>query len=376
MLFSQKILFWYAENKRSLPWRGTRDPYKIWLSEIMLQQTRVAQGAPYYLKFIKHFATVYDLAKASEEQVLKLWQGLGYYSRARHLHATAKTIVNEYGGNFPNTYKELLKLKGIGDYTASAIASICFDRPEPVVDGNVYRVLSRYFGVDLPINTTEGVKYYKELAFKVMDSQNIRDYNQGIMEFGAIQCAPKNPNCFSCPLSDSCVALQENKIDTLPVKLKKTKVRNRYFNYIIPIAEADDGSRKTVLNQRKGKDIWQNLWQFPLIETKREIDLEEVKKRLCEVMHLADDPQVLRYNHKIIVHKLSHQQLHTHFWIVVISNELDGSILLSEIENYPVPVLIANFINTFKNSYFWPNNSIRKDYERNIEQSYVDRASW
>ena len=181
---------WYGEHKRELPWRTTNDPYKIWLSEIMLQQTRVAQGTPYYHKFLEAFPTVYDLANAEEEQVLKLWQGLGYYSRARNLHATAKMVVTEYDGNFPNTYKELKSLKGVGDYTASAIASICFNEPEPVVDGNVYRVLARYFGVDLPINSTEGIKYFKELARDVMNVENIRDYNQGIMVFGAIQCAP------------------------------------------------------------------------------------------------------------------------------------------------------------------------------------------
>ncbi len=360
MVFAQKILVWYAENKRSLPWRSSRDPYKIWLSEIMLQQTRVAQGTPYYLKFIENFPAVYNLASASEERVLKLWQGLGYYSRARNLHSTAKTVVGDYGGNFPDTYKELLKLKGIGDYTASAMASICFDRPEPVVDGNVYRVLSRYFAVDLPINTTEGVKYFKELARKVMDAQNIRDYNQGIMEFGAMQCVPKKPNCLSCPLNTGCVVLQENKVGILPVKLNKTKVRNRYFNYIVPIIKDGGCGVKTFLNQRKAKDIWLNLWEFPLLETKTEIDLEELKKRLFEVMVLTDDAEVFRFNDKTIVHKLSHQQLHTHFWIVVTSTEIEGGIHLSEVENYPVPVLIANFINTLKNSYFWSNNSIRQ----------------
>jgi len=211
MSFSKKILQWYAQNKRDLPWRKTRDPYRIWLSEIMLQQTRVAQGIPYYHRFIKSFPKVEDLAAASEEEVLKLWQGLGYYSRARNLHATAKLISEEYQGKFPSTYKELIKLKGVGDYTASAIASICFDAPEAVVDGNVYRVLARYFGVNTPINSAAGISYFKELAQSVMDSAEIRDYNQGIMEFGAIQCAPKKPYCLHCPLNDSCLALQQNK---------------------------------------------------------------------------------------------------------------------------------------------------------------------
>lgn len=352
MTFSQNILVWYAQNKRTLPWRGTRDPYKIWLSEIMLQQTRVAQGTPYYLKFVANFPLVYDLAKASEENVLKLWQGLGYYSRARNLHATAKMVVEDYRGEFPKTYKELLKLKGVGDYTASAIASICFDEPHPVVDGNVYRVLARYFGVHTPINSTEGMKYFKELAGELMDPKNIRDYNQGIMEFGAIQCAPKKPRCTSCPLNESCIALQKNKVDKLPVKLKKTKVRNRYFNYLVPVIESKNGAVETVLKQRIGKGIWQNLWEFPLLESENQIGLEEVEQGLSEILVLKDIPKVIPFNEKQIVHKLSHQHLHTRFWILHTTTKIEDSFPLNELENYPVPVLIADFIKTFKISYF------------------------
>ncbi len=352
MTFSQNILIWYAQNKRTLPWRRTKDPYKIWLSEIMLQQTRVVQGTPYYLKFVANFPTVYDLAAASEEHVLKLWQGLGYYSRARNLHATAKMVVEEYEGNFPNTYEGLLKLKGVGDYTASAIASICFDEAQPVVDGNVYRVLARYYGVDTAINSTEGIKYFKELAREVMDAENIRDYNQGIMEFGAIQCAPKKPYCLHCPLNESCVALKENKIDKLPVKLSKIKVRNRYFNYLVPVIEAEDGHKRTVLQQRKGKGIWQNLWEFPLLESEDEISLEKVEQNLSVILTLDDSPKVVPHNEKLIVHKLSHQHLHTRFWMVSTKTDLEGSFPVSELEDYPVPVLIADFIKTFKNSYF------------------------
>ncbi|MFK7811131.1 MAG: A/G-specific adenine glycosylase [Maribacter sp.] len=352
MTFSQNILIWYAQNKRTLPWRRTRDPYKIWLSEIMLQQTRVVQGTPYYMKFVANFPTVYDLAQASEEHVLKLWQGLGYYSRARNLHATAKMVVESYDGEFPNTYEELLKLKGVGDYTASAIASICFDEPQPVVDGNVYRVLARYFGVDTPINSTEGVKYFKELAREVMDPDNIRDYNQGIMEFGAIQCAPKKPYCLHCPLNESCVALKENKIATLPVKLNKTKVRNRYFNYLVPLIETGNGEKRTLLQQRKGKGIWQNLWEFPLLETENEINLEKVEQGLLEILALKDAPEVIPYNSKLIVHKLSHQHLYTRFWMVNTKTQLEGSFPVGKLESYPVPVLIADFIKTFKKSYF------------------------
>jgi len=344
MHFSKKILAWYYKNKRDLPWRSTKDPYKIWLSEIMLQQTRVAQGLPYYEKFVKEFPSIYHLANATEEKVLKLWQGLGYYSRARNMHNTAKAIVENYKGEFPNTYKELLKLKGIGDYTASAIASISFNVPEPVVDGNVYRVLSRYFGVDLPTNSSEGIKHFKSLAREVMNSNEIRDYNQGIMEFGAIQCAPKTPNCLHCPLNDSCVALKENRVNELPVKLKKTKVRHRYFNYIV----AFDKNNKVVLEQRKGKGIWQNLYQFPLVETDKEFALETLKEETLKVLKIETTSDMYLYNKKPIVHKLSHQHLHTKFWIWHTATDIDNTVSWKNVSNYPVPVLIAEFIKTFK----------------------------
>ncbi len=341
MTFAQKILIWYAANKRNLPWRGTRNPYKIWLSEIILQQTRVVQGTPYYLKFIAAFPTVYDLANASEEKVLKLWQGLGYYSRARNLHSAAKTVVEEYDGVFPKTYKGLLKLKGVGDYTASAIASICFDVPEPVVDGNVYRVLTRYFGVELPINSTKGIKYFKKLARKVMDPDNIRDYNQGIMEFGAVQCTPKNPNCMYCPLNDSCVALQKGKVQNLPIKINKIKVRHRYFNYLVFM----DADGKTVLKQRTGKGIWQNLWEFPLLESDQTIGEDAIIKILDDFVDAKKVREIVRCNESPIIHKLSHQHLHTVFWMVKTDGVLQNGIPLSEVEKYPVPVLMAEFLN-------------------------------
>lgn len=344
MVFSQIILQWYKKNKRELPWRSTRDPYRIWLSEIILQQTRVAQGLPYYLNFIEEYPTVFDLANANEEQILKSWQGLGYYSRARNLHAAAKMVVKEYNGEFPNTYKGLLKLKGVGDYTASAIASICFNLPEPVVDGNVYRVLSRYFGIGTPINSSKGVSYFKGLAYEVMDIAEIRDYNQGIMEFGAIQCTPKSPDCGSCPLKGSCVAVEKNKIGDWPVKLKKVKVRNRFFNYLVVMSP--DG--KTILKQRTGKGIWQNLWEFPLVESSSTADFEEIKVRYSEVLQIDCTPETSLYNTDEIVHKLSHQSLYTKFWILRITDEPKDGIPFEALENYPVPVLIADFINAFK----------------------------
>ncbi|MBA4745028.1 MAG: A/G-specific adenine glycosylase [Muricauda sp.] len=344
MTFAPKILNWYRKHKRELPWRETREPYKVWLSEIILQQTRVAQGMPYYYSFVEAFPTVYDLANAPEEQVLKLWQGLGYYSRARNLHATAKMVVEDFNGEFPKTYKELKSLKGVGDYTASAIASFCFDIAEPVVDGNVYRVLSRYFGVDLPINSTQGIKYFKELAREVMDERNIRDYNQGIMEFGAIQCAPKKPYCLLCPLQDSCVALKENKVDSLPVKQNKTKVRNRYFNFLVLL----DGDENTILEQRKGKGIWQNLYQFPLIESDKRLQAEALRPLIKEKEDIPAIKSLSLYNNEPIVHKLSHQHLHTQFWILKTSHILKEGTPWKQIGDFPVPVLIADFIKTLK----------------------------
>lgn len=344
MSFSQEILQWYHKNKRELPWRNTIEPYNIWLSEIILQQTRVVQGIPYYLKFLDAFPTVRHLAKAPEEKILKLWQGLGYYSRARNLHATAKMVVNEHNGTFPNTYVGLKSLKGVGDYTASAIASICFNIPEPVVDGNVYRVLARYFGVDIPINSSEGIKHFKELARKVMNEEQIRDYNQGIMEFGAIQCAPKKPYCMLCPLQESCVALKDNKVDVLPIKLNKTKTRRRYFNYLVFL----DGQKNTLLEQRKGKGIWQNLYQFPLLESEKELQVEEFEQILMEENRLPRYRSFSMYNETPIVHKLSHQHLYTRFWIVETKKLLPDGISWEQIVEFPVPVLIADFIQTFK----------------------------
>ncbi|WP_339664167.1 A/G-specific adenine glycosylase [Maribacter arcticus] len=348
MSFSGIILDWYHQNKRSLPWRKSLNPYKIWLSEIILQQTRVAQGAPYYLRFVEQFPTVHHMANASEEEVLKLWQGLGYYSRARNLHATAKIVVNQYNGEFPDTYNELLKLKGVGDYTASAISSICFNEPQAVVDGNVYRVLSRYFGIDIPINSAEGIKYFKSLAEKVMDVNDIRDYNQGIMEFGAIQCSPKKPLCLHCPLNESCVALQKGIVGQLPVKLKKTKVRNRFFNYIIPIYIDADGNRFTNLQQRKGKGIWQNLWEFPLIESNSMLEIEDVDNRYKQLFEGNGEIELIEFNEVAIIHKLSHQHLHTKFWILNTNTEIPNQISFEKIKDFPVPVLIADFIKAFK----------------------------
>ena len=350
LTFSDWILDWYQIHKRDLPWRGVRDPYRIWLSEIMLQQTRVAQGVPYYLKFAERFPEVEALAAASEEEVLKLWQGLGYYSRARNLHETAKIVTREYGGRFPGTYEGLLRLKGIGPYTAAAIASICFDLPHPVVDGNVYRVLSRYFGVDTPVNSTEGRRYFADLAARVLDRERPGTYNQGLMEFGALQCIPQRPNCDQCPLSGSCEALAKGRVDELPVKLARNRVRKRFFNYLMPV----DPNFHTRLNKRKGPGIWQGLFEFPLIESEGEIADSEILGLLSggPYPELANPVSVTRFNPSPQVHKLSHQHLSTTFWILQVDKPLEDSLPISRMHAYPVPVLIANFMETVKNSYF------------------------
>jgi len=220
LLFSKTLITWYLKNKRDLPWRGIANPYFIWLSEIILQQTRVAQGTPYYFAFTKAFPTINDLATAEEETVLKLWQGLGYYSRARNLHAAAKYVVDELDGVFPATFSEIIKLKGVGDYTASAIASICFNKPTAVVDGNVYRVLARYYGIDTPINTTAGIKQFKTLAQALLDPEQPGTHNQAMMEFGARHCTPKSPDCSTCVFKNGCAAFGNDKVSLLPVKLK------------------------------------------------------------------------------------------------------------------------------------------------------------
>ncbi|NVJ89949.1 MAG: A/G-specific adenine glycosylase [Flavobacteriaceae bacterium] len=343
MIFSKKLILWYLQNKRDLPWRKTKNPYFVWLSEIMLQQTRVTQGLPYFLAFTNEFPTVFHLAKAPESKVLKMWQGLGYYSRARNLHATAKFIANELNGVFPNNYNDIIKLKGVGDYTASAISSICFNEPKAVVDGNVYRVLSRYFGIETAINSTQGIKEFKELANTLLDTTKPGTYNQAIMDFGAIQCKPKKPLCMFCPFNESCVALQKNKIDMLPVKEKKLKIKKRYFNYLVVKTETNT----TILTKRNGKGIWQGLYEFPNIESNKSLDFSELIQTKNFKELVTKDSVLNLFNKKEIVHKLSHQHIHTQFWIVETKTHEKATISWTDVNNYPVPILIANFLAQF-----------------------------
>lgn len=340
--FSKKLIAWYLENKRDLPWRHSKDPYTIWLSEIILQQTRVAQGLPYFEKFISTFPTVQSLATAPEDKVLKLWQGLGYYSRARNLHKAAKYVADELEGIFPTNYKDLLQLKGVGDYTASAIASFCYDEPTAVVDGNVYRVLSRVFGIETPINSTLGGKEFKTLAQLLLNTNQPATHNQAIMEFGAQYCVPKNPACMFCVFKDDCVAYQTGKVTSLPVKLKKTTVKKRFFHYAVLITE----DKQTLIQQRTGKGIWQNLYEFPLIEEKIQPNISALKNTTSfkEITTSLAIKSIELYNDTPIIHKLSHQHLYTHFWIIKVKSITKNAIPLATVEDFAVPILIGNFI--------------------------------
>lgn len=343
MDFGQNLLFWYQKNKRDLPWRRTRDPYKVWLSEIILQQTRVDQGLPYYEAFVNAFPTVQDLAKAPSAKVMKLWQGLGYYSRARNLHEAAKMVVKDFGGKFPDNYNDLLKLKGVGEYSASAISSICFGEEKAVVDGNVYRVLARIFGVKDAIDSTKGKKVFRELADELMYRKDPANYNQAIMEFGAKQCVPKNPDCGNCVFVLSCVARKKKLIDKLPLKEKKTKVRERHFNYLI----IEQGG-KYFIKQRLEKDIWNGLFDFPLIETERKTDIRKLSagtewKKIfagskVEVTKISDE----------VKHVLSHQLLFIRFIHVSVNGKLKGDkswkvVKKSDWKKFAVPIVIHNY---------------------------------
>lgn len=290
MEFANTIISWFQENGRALPWRETKDPYAIWLSEIILQQTRIAQGREYWERFMAQYPKVEDLAAASEDEVLRLWQGLGYYSRARNLHAAAKQIVAL--GKFPDTLEDIKALKGVGDYTAAAIGSFAFDIPAAVVDGNVYRVLSRYFGIDTPINSTQGKKEFAALAQSLIPASDAAAYNQGMMDFGAIQCTPQSPKCLLCPLAETCVALREGRVEELPVKLKTLKVQTRRLAYIYIRCNGE-----IAIHRRGEGDIWQGLWEpynvsglpaLPTFEAPLVLKAKDVKHVLTHRILLAD----------------------------------------------------------------------------------------
>ena len=338
MIFSDEIIKWYHKNKRDLPWRDTTNPYKIWISEIILQQTKVSQGLPYYINFIEEFPTITDLANASEDQVLKVWQGLGYYSRARNLHFTAKIIRDDFNSQFPKEYKLIRGLRGIGDYTAAAISSFCYNLPYAVLDGNVSRVLSRYFAIDTPIDSSDGKKIFKELSQKLMNIEDPAIHNQAIMEFGALMCTPKKTDCSICPLRNSCKSFGTELVELLPIKSKSLKVTKKYFNYLIVSSE-----NHTYL-QKRTSGIWNSLYQFPLIEgefTEGQLVNTKQWKNL-----FIGDPIIEKISKKI-KHKLSHQLIHTSFYHVKCDAINDSNFLKInwvEIEEYPLPILIDKYI--------------------------------
>ncbi len=351
--FSTAIISWYKQNKRQLPWRESQNPYHIWLSEIILQQTRVAQGLPYYYRFVKKYATVNDLAGASEDEILRLWQGLGYYTRARNLHKCARIVVSEFYGEFPSTMKALQTLPGIGRYTAAAIASQAFNKAVPVVDGNVYRVLARYFGIEQDINNSKAYGYFHDLSLSLMDKTVPGDYNQAVMEFGALCCKPHNPECTSCVLQSGCVAFSKSAQNKLPVKKPRQKSRKRYFHYYIIIHEG-----KILLRQRNEKDIWQGLYEFPLVE---QVKLAGVEVKDQPILAKMSKYNAEFTNHdKIIRHVLTHQVLYVNFAVINLEKNIKlKEALIAEgynwydqraVEELPKPVLLANFLDTYMNS--------------------------
>lgn len=342
------LINWYAENRRNLPWRHQPTPYQVWLSEVILQQTRVNQGRDYYLRFIERWPTVTDLAQASEEEVLKMWQGLGYYSRARNLHHCAQQVVKEYGGEFPADFEKLKQLKGIGEYTAAAIASIAFNLPHAVVDGNVYRVLSRLYDIEIPININEGQTLFARLADELLDREQPGLHNQAMMEFGALHCTPKNPNCLHCPLQAQCLAFAHQTVMLRPVKLSKIKVTTRYFNYlVIRIKDC------IYLHKRSGNDIWKNLYDFPCIESEVALTADEVVATEQFQQLVEGKPFTITKVSPVFTHKLTHRTILAQFIELNLDDELlqiqTKDLFLtreSDLGNYPIPRLIDLYLNT------------------------------
>lgn len=347
MSFSEQLIDWYTQHQRDLPWRRTQNPYYIWLSEVILQQTRVNQGLPYYERFVETFPTVEDLAMANEKEVLRLWQGLGYYSRARNLHQTAKIVMQEYGGEFPNTYEELLKLKGIGTYTAAAIASFAFGEKVAVLDGNVYRVLARVFGIETDITSGEAKKVFGKLANELISSSQPATHNQAIMEFGAIQCVPVSPLCLFCPLSFDCVANASGRQGSLPIKTKKTKVRERFLNYFVI-----EQNHQILMRERTGKDVWAGMFDFYLIETPHAENWETlVEDKWLKPIVAAG---IIQSESGLYTHILTHQRIQTKFWHISLNPEV--SLLLppdlqfyslEEVHQLPKSTLVNNFLKEY-----------------------------
>ena len=333
MKFSEKLIEWYRVNKRNLPWRLTKQPYKIWVSEIILQQTRIEQGEKYYYAFLEKYPNISELAKTNDEELLKVWEGLGYYSRALNMLKASRVVLNNYKGIFPSNYDDLIKLPGIGDYTASAISSICNNEVQPVLDGNVFRFLSRMFKIDLPIDKLKTKTYFKKLGFKLIDLVNPGDFNQAMMDYGSMVCRPKKFQCHKCLFSSNCKAFNSNTVMLYPFKEKRIKIKHRFLNYIFIITN----DRKTLIKKRNGNGIWKNLYEFPLIETKKESSVNEIIKQL--------DFKYLKFiSEKKIKHKLTHQQLNISFFTFKVSNFDDDLTDIKALSNYPFPRPINKFI--------------------------------
>lgn len=344
MDIDEQLILWYLKEKRDLPWRNTTDPYKIWLSEIILQQTRVSQGLDYYSKFTSAYPNVGLLAEANEEEILKNWQGLGYYSRARNLHATAKYIHYELNGVFPKEYDSIIKLKGVGPYTAAAIASFAFKEAKAVVDGNVYRVLSRLFDIDTPINSTEGKKLFQELADGLLSREKPDLFNQAIMELGALVCTPKKPLCLHCPVQGKCSAFENGSIADRPLKLKKTKQVLRRIDYAVIEKGAE-----IVVRKREGRDIWQGLYDFASVENQKDLEQESLSNYVRETFPESKITSISSAPEKSYTHLLSHQKIEARFWRVQVSGTIEDAgvyrvIAKDDIDNYAVPRLIHRFL--------------------------------
>lgn len=340
-----RLIDWYTTHKRTLPWRDIRDPYKIWISEIILQQTRVNQGLGYYNRFIERFPDVVSLADASEQEVLTYWQGLGYYSRARNLHYTAREIKEKYNGVFPDEYQQIRSLKGIGEYTAAAIASFAYGLPYPAIDGNVFRILSRLFALAEPIDSSSGKKVFAEIAHRLIAHADPATFNQATMEFGALQCTPTNPDCFSCPLNARCMALASGQVSSFPVKTQKTKTKDVYLYYFHIL----DGSGCYYLKQRKGKGIWQNLFEFPVIESDKPLTIEEIVKTdaFCELF--AGTTPTLKTAVADRKHVLSHRIVYATFYTVVLNDKMPQrshykKITPEEIDRFPLHRLMEQYL--------------------------------
>ncbi|MDD2326749.1 MAG: A/G-specific adenine glycosylase [bacterium] len=342
------LMQWYGEHKRELPWRETCDPYHIWISEVILQQTRIAQGIGYYHRFTKRFPDLQTLAAAREEEVLKVWQGLGYYSRARNLHQAAREMVTRHNGHLPETYAELLALKGVGQYTAAAVASIAFHQPYAVVDGNVYRILTRLFAIEQAIDTPAGKRMVAEIAQSLLPAGNPGEYNQAIMDFGALICTPSQPRCGDCVLRESCLAYGTGNVASFPVKERKSKIRNRYFHYFHILH-----GNHTYLQKRDASGIWKNLYEFPLIETGEAVDFLQLEKSDAFRQLFSALPG-LHISHALTLrHQLTHQLIHTCFYRVTIPEDTlfnpPAHLLATSHEalhDYPVARLTHKYIET------------------------------